>query len=107
MSYALEISDAAQSDIREIFRYIALELRSGINASGQIQRIEDEIYSLSEMPERYPRYGKEPWFSRGLRLVTVDHYNIYYLVDKEHNSVSVMRVLYGRRDMESALNETE
>ena len=50
---------------------------------------------------------EKTWFSRGLRLVTVDHYNIYYLVDKEHNSVSVMRVLYGRRDMESALNETE
>lgn len=58
MSYAVEISDAAQSDIREIFRYIALALRSGINASGQIQRIEDEIYSLSEMPERYPPVRK-------------------------------------------------
>lgn len=54
-----------------------------------------------------PRYGKEPWFSRGLRLVTVDHYNIYYLVDKERNSVSIMRILYGRRNMESVLSETE
>lgn len=39
MSYAVEMSDTAQSDIREIFSYIASDLQSSINAYSQIQRI--------------------------------------------------------------------
>lgn len=107
MSYAVEISETAQSDIREIFRYIVLALHSDINASRQIQRIEEEIYSLSEMPERYPRYEQEPWFSRGLRMVTAGNYSIFYLVDRRRNSVAIVRVLYGRRDVDTALNKME
>ena len=55
MSYEVIISDKAQADLREIFAYIAYGLQSRINATRQIDRIEKEIMSLSEMPERYKR----------------------------------------------------
>lgn len=107
MSYGVEISEAGQSDLREIFQYITGKLRSGINARGQLQRIETEINSLSEIPERYPRYDVEPWFSRGVRMLSVDNYCIFYTVDKEMKMVTVIRVLYGGRNMQSALIESE
>ncbi len=74
MIYEVEVSQQADSDLREIFEYIAFELQSPKNASGQLDRLEKQILSLNTMPERYRRYEKEPWKSRGLRVLPVDNY---------------------------------
>ena len=69
MIYEVEVSEQADSDLREIFEYIAYELQSPQNASGQLDRLEEQILSLDTMPERYRKYEKEPWKSRGLRVL--------------------------------------
>ena len=43
------------------------------------------------MPERFPRYGKEPWHSRGLRFVEVDNYIVFYIPDIKERVVAVLR----------------
>ena len=73
MIYEVEISEQADSDLRRIFEYIAFELQSPENASGQLNRLEEQILSLDMMPERYRKYEKEPWKSRGLRVLPVDN----------------------------------
>ena len=40
MIYTVEITDQADNDIRNIYEYIAYELQSPENASGQLDRIE-------------------------------------------------------------------
>ena len=50
------------------------EVQSPENASGQLDRLEEQILSLDTMPERYQKYKKEPWKSRGLRVLPVDNY---------------------------------
>ena len=52
--------------IYEVFEYIALELQSPENAIGQLDRLEEQILSLDTMPERYRKYEKEPWKSKGI-----------------------------------------
>ena len=59
--------------MRGIFEYIAFELQSPKNASGQLNRLEEQILSLDTMPECYRKYEKEPWKSRGLRVLAVDN----------------------------------
>ena len=49
------------------------------NASGQLDRLEEQILSLDIMPERYRKYENEPWKSRGLRVLPVDNYVIFYI----------------------------
>ena len=105
MSYEVIISDKAQADLREIFAYIAYGLQSRINATRQIDRIEKEIMSLSEMPERYKRYNREPWFSRNTHWVTVDHFCVFYQVDQSSGKVHVLRILFGGRDIDAELGE--
>ena len=61
MIYEVELSEQADSDLRGIFEYIAFELQSPENASGQLDRLEEQILSLDTMPERYRKYEKEPW----------------------------------------------
>ena len=51
MIYEVEISEQADSDLRGIFEYIAFELQSPENASGQLDRLEKQILGLDTMPD--------------------------------------------------------
>ena len=90
--------------MREIFEYIAFELQSPENASGQLDRLEEQILSLDTMPERYRKYEKEPWKSRGLRVLPVDNYVVFYISDSDKMVVTILRVMYAGRDIINQLN---
>ena len=91
MIYEVEVSEQADSDLRGIFEYIAFELQSPENASGQLDRLEEQILSLDTMPERYRKYEKEPWKSRGLRVLPVDNYVIFYIPDSIRMTIAAFR----------------
>ena len=104
MNYKINLTPKAQSDLKEIFRYIAVDLQSIQNATGQLDRLEKAISSLEQMPERYRVYDKEPWRSRNLRIMTVDNYLVLYVPNQEERTVTVIRIMYGGRDIDSQLN---
>ena len=104
MIFNVVISIQAEEDLRGIFEYIAFELLSPENAEKQLDRLEKQILSLDEMPERFPRYGKEPWLSRGLRFVAVDNYIVFYLPDIENRLITILRVMYSGRNIEKQLS---
>ena len=103
MIFNVEISQQADSDLRGIYEYIAFELQAPENASGQLDRLEKHILSLEQMPERFRRYEKEPWHSLGMRFISVDHYIIFYIPDMEKQVVSITRVMYAGRDIDTQL----
>ena len=107
MTYSVEIAAQAEQDLRGIYEYIAYVLQSAQNAAAQLARLEENIYALDQMPERYRRYEKEPWHSRGWRIMPVDHYCVFYIPDHGHRVVNIIRVLYAGRDMETALADSE
>lgn len=104
MIYEIEVSGQADRDLRGIFEYIAIELQSPENANGQLDRLEEQISSLDTMPERYRKYEKEPWKSRGLRVLPVDNYVVYYVPDSHRKVVTILRVMYAGRDTDNHLN---
>lgn len=105
MIYEVEISAQADVDLRGIFEYIAYELQSPENAIGQLDRLEENIMKLDQMPERFRQYEKEPWHSRGLRIMPVDNYCVLYIPDAEKAVVTIIRVMYGGRDIETQLQK--
>lgn len=104
MIYDVQISNQAESDLRSIFEYIAFELQSVQNAVGQLSRIEESINSLDQMPDRFRAYDKEPWYSRGLRVMPVDNYIVFYIPYHDIKVVNVVRVMYGGRDIDTQLS---
>lgn len=58
MIFKIEISDQADNDLRNIYEYIAFELQSPENASGQLDRLEKCIMGLDQMPERFREYER-------------------------------------------------
>jgi toxin ParE1/3/4 len=103
MIYRIDITDQADSDLRSIYEYIALELQAPENAQNQLNRLENEIMTLEEMPERFRLYEKEPWRSRGLRIMPVDNYCVFYIPNKEEAVVVIFRIIYSGRDIETQL----
>ena len=74
------------------------------NVSDQLDRLEACIMDLDHMPKRYRQYELEPWKSRGLRVVPVDNYLVLYIPDDDTQVVTIIRVMYGGRDVDTQLN---
>ena len=103
MNYSIVMTASAEDDLREIFKYIAFDLQSVQNAAGQIDRLEQSIASLRTMPERFRVYNSPTWRKRNLRIMPVDHYLVFYIPTHDNCTVTVIRILYGGRDIDSQL----
>ena len=93
MNWDVAIADAAYEDMRNIFFYIAKELQSPDDTRNVIRRILAEIATLSEMPNRFRPYPRDPLSSKSIRVMDVGNYCVYYIA--KDGIVSVGRVLYG------------
>ena len=105
MMYEVETTDQAETDLREIYEYIAFELLSPDHASGQLVRLEAHIEGLGEFPEKFRRYDKEPWHGRGMRVMPVDNYLVFYIPDEAAALVTVIRIMYAGRNVDAQLQE--
>ena len=105
MMYEIVLSEQAEMDLRGIYEYIAFDLLSPENAEGQFDRLEESIMELEQLPEKFKCYEKEPWHSRGMRIMPVDNYCVYYVPDKEMQTVTIIRVMYKGRDADAQLTE--
>lgn len=103
MIYQVSTTEQADADLRGVYEYIAFELLSPDNASGQLERLEEQIIGLENFPEKFRAYEKEPWHSRGLRVMPVDNYLVFYISDKDAKTVTVIRVMYAGRDVDDQL----
>lgn len=101
--YEVVTTEQAEYDLRGIYEYIAFELLSPENAAGQLDRLEENILGLETFPEKFRGYEKEPWKSRGLRVMPVDNYLVFYISDKEAETVTIIRVMYDGRDVDNQL----
>lgn len=73
MIYEVTTTGQADADLRGIYEHIAFELLSPDNAAGQLDRLEEHIIGLEKFP------------------------------DKDAGIVTVIRVLYAGRDIDSQL----
>ncbi|MCQ2010943.1 type II toxin-antitoxin system RelE/ParE family toxin [Sporolactobacillus sp. STSJ-5] len=102
-TYKLMMSIPAVNDLQEISRYIAKELQEPETAEKLIARFKRTVMSLSELPTRYPCVTDRYLASLGIRRIVVDHYLVFYLIHKEKRVVSIIRILYGKRNWEHLL----
>ncbi len=105
--YQVTYTIQAEEDLRSIYEYIAFTLLEPGVAKRQAQRIMEAVGTLNQRPSRFRLYEKEPWHSRGLRVLSVNNYLILYVPSKETKIVTVVRIMYGGRDIEAQLEESE
>ena len=95
----IQYSPAALDDLKDIYAYLAYELKAPSTAKNQVNRINAEIGSLDFMPCRYEQVDWEPWKSMGMRKVPVNNFVVFYKVDLDAMTVTVLRIVYGGSDV--------
>ena len=105
MIYEVITTDQADADLRSIYEYIAFELLSPDNAAEQLERLEEHIIGLEKFLEKFRHYEKEPWHSRGLRVMPVDSYLVFYIPNRDAGIVTIIRVMYAGRDVDHQLKD--
>lgn len=103
MKFEVIYSDRALNDLRNIHRYIAVELLAPEAAKKVSDKIMTEIEALDEMPNRNPLYDKEPWHSRGLRKLIVDNFIAFYLPMEKKKQVLIVTIMCGKRNVSEIL----
>ncbi len=101
MRYTVKITDKALMDMEDIYKYIAEQLHAPHNAISQYNRISEAIEKLDVFPERIAIIDSEPECNMGLRMMIVDNYSVFYVVEKD--IVIVTRVLYSASDIRERL----
>jgi toxin ParE1/3/4 len=93
---AHRVSPCARADLDEIWRYIAEESGDPDIARRAVAALTDRFYILSE----HPRMGRiRHDLGPGLRSHPVRNHLIFYRL--AGNDIVIVRVLHGRRDIQS------
>lgn len=91
--------------IREIAcdRYGAKKIRLLVPAvaTRQTRRIMDANAKLDQLPLRFQVYDKATWSSKGILVIPVDDYLAFYLPVEMSTRVVVLRIIYGRREIDT------
>ena len=103
-TYSVIYSSKAKDDLIEIYSYIAFDLQVPDIAEGQVNRIRKTIRSQDFMPSRYITVEWEPWKRMRMHQVPVDNFVVYYVVNDDSRTVTVIRIFYGGRDIEDIIN---
>ena len=97
------VTEPAARDLKGIADYIAHELREPETARRQVGRIKQAVLSLADFPTRHPLVAEEALAKKGFRMVVIDNYLVFYIAASREKTVTVIRVLYHRRDWASLL----
>ena len=97
--YNVFYSDEAINDLRDIYTYIAFDLKEPITAAKLTERIRDKVRSIGLFPKKNRLVAFESMRSLGMRQMPIDNFLVFYLTDDEKKKVSVVRILYGKRNI--------
>lgn len=98
MKCQIVFTDTAKSDIREIALYLTERSKDKQFAIRFVQELQNETRVL----ERFPESGAIPrdriLKSNGYRFLTHKDYLIFYIYEKETNTVYILAAFHGKRD---------
>ena len=98
MIFSVVIQPEAKVELEGIYAYVAQHLRNVPDAIRLLDRLEQSILSLREMPYRAP-LARDPRFAiQGVRRLSVGNYNVFYIVDDELREVGIVHVAHHLRD---------
>lgn len=101
--YKILMTEPAADDLLKIAEYVARELREPTTAQKLVSKIKEAVMSLAEMPTRYTKVADERLAAQGIRKLPLENYIIFYVVSERDGTVTIVRILYSRRDWEHLL----
>lgn len=101
--YRILVTGPAVDDLRSIAQYIANELLEPAIARRLIGKIKGAVMNLAELPTRHALVADDSLAAQGIRRLLVENYIVFYMISQEDETVTVVRLLHGRRNWEHLL----
>lgn len=96
--YRIDISDPAETDLRDIVRYISSELSAPTTAIKMMEDIEKAVAKPADMPNAYPSVIDDRLSSMGYRKLLIKNYIVFFSINEKEKVVDVEHILYVRHD---------
>ncbi|HOJ78201.1 MAG TPA: type II toxin-antitoxin system RelE/ParE family toxin [Bacillota bacterium] len=96
--YQVFMTKSANDDLKAILSYIHYELKEPAIAIKLVEKIKNSVMSLAKFPYRYNLVANEQLATQGFRKIIIDSYIVFYIVSETKQTVTVVRILYSKRD---------
>lgn len=94
--YNIEYSKESKQDLIDIKKYIKYNLQEPKTAQTLISKTKNSIDKLQDNPQIYPIIDDDFIKKMEIRKLIVDNYIVFYKI--QHNSMQIVRIMYGRRN---------
>ena len=103
--YQYHFTKKAEADLDEILSYISIELSNPEAAASFLKDLLAVIASICSVPKIGSIVENEFLPDKEIRKSLVGNYVLYYLPDTEEKSIYILRILYGRRNLDELVRE--
>ncbi|QRN48992.1 type II toxin-antitoxin system RelE/ParE family toxin [Macrococcoides bohemicum] len=100
MLYRITYSELAKQEIENIFNYIVYDLKNVKAAIDLRNNINRKFKSLKQFPYAYPIYKTQKDLEEEYRILVVNNYLLFYIVDDANKKISIERVIYRRKKLD-------
>jgi len=105
--YSLIVSPRAGYEIKDATTYISYTLMNKSAADNLLSKTNISINSLSSNPYRRPLVRDKRLAAKGLRLLPVNNYNLFYIICEKTKRVFIISFMYSKRDWSRLFDDTE
>ena len=102
-SNGYKLTEIARRDLDETLDYISNVLFNPIAARDFFDKITEMIDTICAFPESCPIVENDFVVKTDIRKAFVGNYIMYYSFDKFEHMVWIIRIVYGRRNLEEIL----
>ncbi|MCL2163767.1 MAG: type II toxin-antitoxin system RelE/ParE family toxin [Oscillospiraceae bacterium] len=104
--YQVNTTETAERDLLDTAIYIAQTLSNKAAANRLLDKVDTATKSLSQNPMRQPLVKDEFLAAKGLRLLPINNYLLFYVVRDKTNCVNIIRFIHSRREWTNLFDET-
>lgn len=101
--YAYQLTKKAEADLDDIVSYMAVSLANPQAASDFVDALIQAIDQVCMFPQSGVVVVNDYLPDVELRKILINNYLMYYLSDADTKTLYILRLLYGRRDIEAIL----
>ena len=102
-NFSYRFTEKAEQDLDEILRYISVDLVNPTAAQNLGRKVFEKIDMVRTFPESGAPVDNEFLADKTVRKLSVDNYVIYYKAHYEEKVISIIRIVYGKRNLDEIL----
>ena len=105
--FRYQLTQKANADLEDIVGYIAVELSNTKAASDFVDKLQNVIEEVQLFPESGSLVSNEFLSDKEVRKKLIDDFIMYYLPDCAEKTIFILRIVYGRRNVDEIMRQLE